>query len=270
MPARILVIEDNPTNLDLMTYLLRACGHTLLSASDGESGLDLARREKPDLVICDVQLPKMDGREVAKQFKCDASLQKIPIIAVTAYAMVGDRDRLLAAGFDGYISKPIDPSIFLQQTQEFLPAERHAAKLELPQEITKDERQGNSQFWATVLVVDDSEVNLNFMRTLLEPFGYQVLTATRPNEALAIARARKPDLIISDVHLAHYSGYDLPKLLRSDPRLASVPCILISSTDTDIRARDNAAAAGAELFILRPIDPEQLLGEINRVAKTNS
>src|SRR5256885_5964794 len=184
MSARILVIEDNPTNLDLMTYLLRACGHTLLSASDGESGLELSRREKPDLVICDVQLPKMDGCEVAKQFKLDAALHKIPIIAVTAYAMVGDRDRLLAAGFDGYISKPIDPTTFLQQTQEFLPAERHAAKLELPQEVTKDERQENSQFWATVLVVDDSEVNLNFMRTLLEPFGYRVLTATRPNEAL--------------------------------------------------------------------------------------
>ena len=136
--------------------------------------------------------------------------------------------------------------------------------------MTKDERQESLQFWATVLVVNDSEVNLNFMRTLLEPFGYRVLTATRPNEALTIARARKPDLIISDVHLAHYSGYDLPKLLRSDPRLASVPCILISSTDTDIRARKNAAAAGAELFILRPIDPEQLLGEINRIAKTNS
>src|SRR5207248_3022869 len=103
----------------------------------------------------------------------------------------------------------------------------------------------------TVLVVDDSEVNLNFMRTLLEPFGYRVLTATRPNEALTIARARKPDLIISDVHLAHYSGYDLPKLLRSDPRLASVPCILISSTD------------GSEaLSNISHLNPDLVIGDI--------
>src|SRR5207302_8695333 len=150
MPARILVIEDNPTNLDLMTYLLHACGHTPLSAIDGESGLDLSRREKPDLVICDVQLPKMNGREVAKEFKRDASLQKIPIIAVTAYAMVGDRDRLLAAGFDGYIAKPIDPTIFLQQMQEFLPTEQHAPKFEFHQETSRAGRQSEPELWATV------------------------------------------------------------------------------------------------------------------------
>src|SRR5262245_54688307 len=105
MPARILIIEDNPTNLDLMTYLLTAFGHTALTAADGEEGLEAVRREVPDLIICDVQLPQMDGYEVARWLKSHPQFRAIPLVAVTALAMVGDRDKMLAAGFDGYIAK---------------------------------------------------------------------------------------------------------------------------------------------------------------------
>src|SRR5437660_1050475 len=100
MAARILVIEDNKANLDLMTYLLQAFGHTPLTAQDGEEGLEAVRREVPDLIICDVQLPKMDGYEVARWLKSHPTLRTIPLVAVTALAMVGDRDKMLTAGFD--------------------------------------------------------------------------------------------------------------------------------------------------------------------------
>src|SRR5271154_4661347 len=104
MVARILVVEDNPANLALMTYLLQAFGHTVLAARDGEEGLQAARREKPDLILCDVQLPKLDGHQVAYKLKSDADLCTVPLVAITAFAMVGDRDRVLASGFDGYIA----------------------------------------------------------------------------------------------------------------------------------------------------------------------
>ncbi len=120
MSARILIIEDNPTNLDLMTYLLNAFGYTTLTAQDGEEGLEAARQEVPDLIICDIQLPTMDGREVARRLKSHPELQRIPLVAVTALAMVGDRARLLAAGFDGYIAKPLSPEIFVQEVEKFL------------------------------------------------------------------------------------------------------------------------------------------------------
>jgi two-component system, cell cycle response regulator len=120
MAARILVVEDNAANLELMVYLLRAFGHTPLSATHGAAGLEAVGRERPDLVVCDVQLPDMDGIEVARRLKQDPVLQAVPLVAVTAFAMVGDRDRLLAAGFDGYLSKPIDPETFVRDVESFL------------------------------------------------------------------------------------------------------------------------------------------------------
>ena len=105
--ARILVIEDNPTNLELMSYLLKAYGHEILTAIDGKEGVEVAHRSRPELIICDVQLPKLDGFGVAARLKSHPALRSIPLVAVTALAMVGDRDKLLTAGFDGYLSKPI-------------------------------------------------------------------------------------------------------------------------------------------------------------------
>ena len=120
MCARILVIEDNPTNLELMDYLLKSSGHEVLAALDGAVGLALAQAKTPDLIICDIQLPEMDGFEVARRLKSDDRLRSIPLVAVTAYAMVGDRERMLAAGFDHYASKPIDPQVFVAQMEALL------------------------------------------------------------------------------------------------------------------------------------------------------
>ena len=120
MAARILIVEDNPANLELMTYLLGASGYPTLSARDGVDGLRIAIEELPDLIICDVQLPKMSGYGVAQQVKRSKDLCGIPLIAITAFARVSDRAEALAAGFDGYFSKPIDPEIFVQQLEAFL------------------------------------------------------------------------------------------------------------------------------------------------------
>lgn len=121
LPARILVIEDNPANMELMAYLLKAYGHEFLCATDGEAGLDTARQELPDVIICDVHLPRMDGYGVVNILKHSPELRAIPAIAVAALAMVGDREKLLEAGFDGYISKPIDPETFIDEIEKFVP-----------------------------------------------------------------------------------------------------------------------------------------------------
>jgi two-component system, cell cycle response regulator DivK len=126
MSARILVIEDNSANLELMTYLLKASGHFTISARDGEAGLETALRESPDLVICDIELPKLDGYEVARQLKQHPTLSETPLVAVTAYAMVDDREKVLSAGFDGYISKPIEPELFVSQVEAFLSSEKES------------------------------------------------------------------------------------------------------------------------------------------------
>src|SRR5438132_1052893 len=112
MAARILIVEDNPDNLELMTYLLERFGHTLVAARDGAEALQTVGRVPLDLILCDVQLPRIDGYEVAGQLKKDPAWRGIPLVAVTALARVGDRERVLAAGFDGYIAKPIAPRTF--------------------------------------------------------------------------------------------------------------------------------------------------------------
>ncbi len=129
MSARILIIEDNPANMELMRYLLQAFGHTALAASDGRQGLISARYEMPDLIICDIHLPKLDGFGVVRKLKDDPFTQVLPVIAVTAQAMVGDRDKLLQAGFDGYICKPIEPEYFVAQVDAFLRADLRSARV---------------------------------------------------------------------------------------------------------------------------------------------
>ena len=118
--ARILVIEDNLANMQLMLYLLQAFGHEPVEAGDGESGLELARRETFDLILCDIQLPGIDGYGIARALKEHPGLKHIPLVAVTALAMVGDRDKVLGAGFDGYIPKPIMPETFVSQVETLL------------------------------------------------------------------------------------------------------------------------------------------------------
>ncbi|MEB0136481.1 response regulator [Actimicrobium sp. CCC2.4] len=126
MPARILIIEDNPAGMELMSYLLQAYGHTVLLAPDGPAGVALAASALPDLIVCDVYLPGMDGYGVVRHLKAHPALADIPIIAVTALAMAGDRDKLLSAGFNGYIGKPIEPTSFISQLDVFLPIDLHA------------------------------------------------------------------------------------------------------------------------------------------------
>jgi CheY-like chemotaxis protein len=120
MMSRILMVEDNPENLELMRYLLHAFGHVTLSANNGENGVEIALHERPDLIVCDIDMPKLDGYGVARAVKSDPTLCRTPFIAVTALAMVGDREKVLAAGFDGYIAKPIDPTTFVRDIETFL------------------------------------------------------------------------------------------------------------------------------------------------------
>lgn len=116
--AHILVVEDNQTNLDMMTYLLKSFGHSYVIALTGPEALLALRAERVDLVMCDLQLPGLDGYAVVQQARKDGHTG--PMVAVSSFAMVGDREKALAAGFDAYIAKPIDPERFLGQLDEIM------------------------------------------------------------------------------------------------------------------------------------------------------
>jgi two-component system, cell cycle response regulator DivK len=111
--AKVLVVEDNPANMKLATFLLESAGHVVLTATDAEAGLTLAREQKPNLILMDIQLPGMDGLEATGLLKADNATREIRVIALTALAMKGDEERIRAAGCDGYIAKPIAYKEFL-------------------------------------------------------------------------------------------------------------------------------------------------------------
>lgn len=120
MPKKILIVEDNEKNLKLFTRIVLSMGHEVVSARNGEDGLKAAGQEQPDLILSDIQMPKMDGLTVLRKLREGPRTAAIPVIALTSYAMVDDRKRLLEAGFVHYISKPIDMDGFMRDIQRFL------------------------------------------------------------------------------------------------------------------------------------------------------
>ncbi|MBZ2207054.1 EAL domain-containing protein [Massilia soli] len=249
MPARILIIEDNPTNMELMVYLLNAFGFTPLTASDGIGGIEAARETLPDLIICDVHLPRLDGYGVVAQLKQDPALRHIPVLAVTALAMVGDRERLLEAGFDGYIAKPIEPDTFVVQLEEFLaPQPAPAPTVSAGQ--------------ATILIVDDHVLNREFLRTLLGYGGHLLMEAASGAEALRLVRERKPDLVISDVLMPGMDGYELVGRLRADPDTADLPVIFYTALYRE-REAARLADCGVRWVLPKPSSPDVILRTVH-------
>jgi len=120
MSKKILVIEDNEQNMYLVNFILEKYGYQVIQASDGVEGILQARQQQPDLILLDIQLPIMDGYAVARELRKIELLAKAPIVAVTSYAMPGDRENALAAGCSGYIEKPIDLDTFITQIEQYL------------------------------------------------------------------------------------------------------------------------------------------------------
>jgi two-component system, cell cycle response regulator DivK len=120
----ILIVEDNPRNLKLARDLLQLAGFRTLEAGTAGEGVALVRERRPDLVLMDIQLPDADGVSALRRIRADPESASVPVLAVTAFAMKGDRERLLSVGFDGYLAKPIDVKVFASQVRDHLPTPR--------------------------------------------------------------------------------------------------------------------------------------------------
>ncbi|MDY6944764.1 MAG: response regulator [Pseudomonadota bacterium] len=261
--ATILIIEDDPASQELMSYLISAHGYATLEASRGDQGVAMIRESRPDLVVCDIHLPGLDGYEVARAVKATDELLTIPLVAVTALAMVGDREKVLAAGFDSYVTKPIDPQTFVSHIELLLgrsPSTRCPAP---PAPVVNAPARLPSR--GTLLVVDDSAVNRDLKRSIFEPHGYRVITAETVAAGLQLATEHRPTAIIADVGLPDGSGLDLLKQLKADPRVRDIPVVIITSTHADRAVADASLALGAARFLIRPLDSTSVLSEVESV-----
>ena len=117
---KVLVVEDNSKNMYLICFILDRMGHMAIRAATGEEGVELALRERPDLVLMDIQLPGIDGQEATRRIRIHEAGRVVPIVAITSFAMTGDRERLLDAGCTGYIEKPINPETIMREIAAFL------------------------------------------------------------------------------------------------------------------------------------------------------
>ncbi len=243
--AKILVVEDNRANLELMTYLLRAFGHDVNASPNPLDALAIADVEHFDAIVSDVLMPGIDGLEFARRIKQSSHARSTPLIAVTALAMVGDRERILAAGFDGYIAKPIDPEQFVPTVQSFIasvtPGATHAP---------------------LVLAVDDVQVNLDVIEGTLRPSGFRMVLARSKDEALAAIARERPDVILSDLHMPGGDGFGLISAIKSDPTLKAIPFLFVSSTGWRTADQLHGLELGAVKFLIRPIEPQRLVDEV--------
>jgi CheY-like chemotaxis protein/anti-sigma regulatory factor (Ser/Thr protein kinase) len=246
--AHILVAEDSPDIRELIRMLLESAGHRVNAVPDGRAAVAAAREDPPDLVLMDLSLPILSGWEATRQIRSDPKTAGVPVLAVTAHAMQGDRERALAAGCDGFIPKPIDEETFAQQVASFIGARPMLLGERSHSRALRDQP-------GRILLVDDQPEIAELIRQDLEVDGHSVVVATRSDEALeAYERDPELDLAILDVMLPGDSGYALTEALVARAR-SYLPVLLVTAGTID---REKAYTAGADDFIGKPIESLEL------------
>jgi diguanylate cyclase (GGDEF)-like protein/PAS domain S-box-containing protein len=248
VPAHILIIEDDFANVAMMSALLREAGHTVRAVDNGADGLAYTARELPDLILCDLQLPGQDGYAVAAALRANPALKHVPILAVLPLVQLGaHHERLMGAGFDGYLGKPVMPEHFVNQVLAFLPAQ--------PVPVVPAP--------ATILIVDDHVLNREFLRTLLGYGGYRLLEAGNGVEALAAVHRESPDLVISDILMPNMDGREFVVRLSSDEATANIPVIFYTATYREREANKIAFDCGVRWVLAKPSPPELILRTVH-------
>ena len=253
--ARILIVEDNPMNMELATLLIEKAGHSVIQAKDAQSGLRISRTELPDLILMDVQLPGMSGLEATVLLKASPATKSIPIIALTALAMSGDEELCLAAGCDDYISKPLRYKVL------WAAVEKHVIQ---PQSLNRKIDMNNRP--RKVLIVDDEHFNRELLKVMLEYEGYIIQTVNGGEEALKSVEQDPPDLILLDIMMPGLNGNIVAERLKLNPETMYIPIIMVTSID-EHAAKLTALKVGADDFLTKPIDRAELILRVRNMLR---
>ena len=263
MPARILIIEDNQANMDLVTYLLQAFGHQPMCATDGAMGIELALRERPDLILCDLHLPRIDGLGVVARLRADPATRSIPILAASALPVTDGCAALRRAGFTGCLPKSMEPDVLLPSLEAFLPEHLRvggmppkaapAAAPAQPGQAAPGAKR------ARVLLLDAAPENAGLVGAILSHTGYTVSTASNPMDAGALLDGHRYDLVLCELGLLEAGRLSfLSDALEMAPGL---PVLVLRPDDED---ELSALGAGRRRGVLsHPLEPQQLVAAID-------
>ena len=242
---KILMIEDNPISSKMVRVALESEGFKVSDVADGAAGLKAATEERPDLILCDLELPDVHGVDLVQRLRALPAAEKIPIVAFSAYLSPLNLEQALQAGFTDCIAKPLEPSRFLPILKSYLP------------------RNVDISDWhvdgRTIVVADDDPVQLKLLKISLEQAGFRVATAQDGAAALELVRQTLPDAVIADVLMPCLDGFRLCQALRQIPAAAQIPILLTSSAYLEDRDRRLAEKAGANALIPRTADFRELL-----------
>jgi adenylate cyclase len=269
----ILVVEDNEMNRDILSREIREREHEAVLAVDGESGIDKAREIMPDLILMDLSLPGIDGWGATRTLKADEQTKGIPIIALTAHAMPGDREKALEAKCDDYETKPYDWTRLFTKIDALLckplkPDDSLSAdgtSDQSPTVSSPDESEhagfGSQLSGRTVLIVDDIEANRDLLSRGVREDGHTVLFATDGREALESLNRDPVDLVLLDIMMPYVDGYEVLRQMKADTELRHIPVIVVSASD-EVASAVKCIEMGAEDYLPKPCDAVLLKARI--------
>lgn len=281
--TKILLVEDNELNQDMLSRRLMRRGFEVVFATDGATGVSMASSERPDLILMDMSLPVMDGWEATRSIKSNPHTASIPIIALTAHAMVGDRDKAMVAGCDDYDTKPVELARLLQKIDTLLataaqnkvvvsPPQANPAPLtaSLPTALLPalvHIPQSSETTEHRILIVDDNEMNRDMLSRRLSRAGYAVLIAEDGEAGLALIMEQSVDLILLDIMMPGISGLDVLQQIRQSYSQVQLPIIMATAKD---ESEDivKAFELGANDYVTKPIDLPVLLARVKMHLRT--
>lgn len=274
--SKILLVEDNELNRDMLGRRLKRRGYELVAAVDGKEGVAKAQTDKPDLILMDMSLPIMDGWTATKKLKADPNTASIPVIALTAHAMVGDREHALAAGCDDYDTKPVEIKRLLGKIEVLLtaaqaiPAAPTSAEpiaavppveRSIPQSANGDRAEGK------ILIVDDIEENRDMLSRRLFRKNYETILADSGEAALALLGTTNISLVLLDIMMPGIGGIETLRRIRQRFSRLELPVIMVTAKDSseDIV---QSFSLGANDYVTKPIDLSVLTARIQAQLKT--
>lgn len=259
MAARVLIVEDNQANMDLMTYLLTAFGHIPLGAGDGLQGVAMARELLPDLIICDIHLPRLDGYGVVAQLKADPATAAIPVLAASALPVSDGGAALRAAGFDGHLPKSLEPDTLIPSLETFLPAALRGQPPQTGGRADNDTQPAGETPRARLLLLDAAPDDCGLVASILSHYGYAVTVAADAGQADHCAR-QQFDLILCDADTTQprHTAFLPLVLARHQAAWAGVPLVLITSSRDDPTDGLLPPGVAPALLLAHPLEPQEL------------